>query len=317
VVRFGDRLSMTWRDVSDRFAATQAIRESEEQYRLLAENSSDVVVRIREGRFSWVSPNLGDALGWAGSAWLGRQFEEFLHPDDVASLADVRVGLAAGQRVVFRVRLLSKGGVYHWAEVHAAPYRDADGRPDGSSASFRVVDAEVRAQRELDRRARFDDLTGLLNRKEVLARIPHVMAHPRRTGDRTAVLFCDIDRLKGLNDQYGHVVGDEVIRTVADRVRASVRNDDLVARLGGDELLVILDGVHGLDDALQVAENIRASVALPMLVHETLLTPTVSVGVTLAAPGEDIDSMIARADDAMYNAKHKGRDRVVAIPPRA
>jgi diguanylate cyclase (GGDEF)-like protein len=126
-------------------------------------------------------------------------------------------------------------------------------------------------------------------------------------------MFCDVDRLKKVNDCFGHSIGDQVLRAIANSMKASVRSGDLVARIGGDEFLVMLDGVSDLDEALAIAENLRAVASQTISVPSGSITTTLSIGVTVVRPGEDIDDIIARADQAMYLAKQAGRDQVIPI----
>ena len=140
------------------------------------------------------------------------------------------------------------------------------------------------------------------------------MIHPRRAGREIAVAFCDIDDFHQVNETYGHGGGDEALRCLAERFAAVVRDDDLVARFGGDEILVVLPGVHGLDQALTIADKLRRQALEPIPVQDQKFPVSISIGVTLAHHGESADSLIARADDAMFAAKSSGKDRVVAIP---
>lgn len=127
------------------------------------------------------------------------------------------------------------------------------------------------------------------------------------------MLFCDVDRFKFINDTHGHAAGDETLRTLANRIRACVRSDDVCARMGGDELLVILDGTHALEDARQIAEKIRQAAEQPIPVGYTQVNTSLSIGLALAQPGEEFDQVMARADTAMYEAKKHGRSRVVLV----
>ena len=171
-----------------------------------------------------------------------------------------------------------------------------------------MIDDLVRAEQELERRARVDTVTGLINRHEVFERLAE---RERRSGTNTAVLFCDIDRFKDINDERGHAAGDEVLRVVGERISSAIRREDVAARIGGDELLVILAGVHDLDEAVAIAESIRTVAAEPIALGGASVTATLSIGVTIAGADEDADALVARADEAMYEAKRSGRDRVV------
>ena len=312
-VRVGDSLSVVWRDVTDRVREIHQIEASEEAYRLLAENVTDVVVRIRDDVIEWVSPSLTDTLGWSPEEWVGRDLHSFFHSEDLPLHADVHHRLDDGEKVTSRSRLRAKDLSYHWVDIAQGPFVNARGETDGLVMSFRLVDVEVAAEAALDRRARFDDLTGLANRAEVLARIGTIGEHHRRPGDETAILFCDVDRFKAVNDTFGHGAGDIVLRALAERLSGAIRSGDVAARVGGDELLAVLEGVHDIDDALRVAEKIRASACEPITVPGERVTTSLSIGVTLARPGESTDALVERADEAMYRAKQGGRNRVFAL----
>ena len=178
---------------------------------------------------------------------------------------------------------------------------------------LRVIDAETLAELGLERRARTDELTRLLNRKELMDRLGSLLKHGERD---LAVLWCDIDRFKTVNDTFGHAAGDAVLRAIGDRIRSSLRtHDDLGARIGGDELVVVRRGVHELGIATQAAERLRCSAAEPITFDGGTIAVTLSIGVTLALPHEGLDPLLARADDAMYQAKELGQNRVAAITP--
>ena len=128
-----------------------------------------------------------------------------------------------------------------------------------------------------------------------------------------AVLFCDVDWFKDVNDKYGHAAGDEVLRVTAQRIAATIRQDDVASRFGGDEILVVLTGTHDRAEAERVAEKVRLACREDINVPGAVAHITVSIGVTLAQPGQSLEDVISDADRAMYQAKESGRDRVVAI----
>jgi two-component system cell cycle response regulator len=160
-----------------------------------------------------------------------------------------------------------------------------------------------------------DELTGLYNRRYVVAHLDELMARIQADGSTdTALMMFDVDHFKQVNDQYGHPGGDDALRQLADRALRGVRSIDLVARLGGEEFVVVMPDTN-LAAAVTVAERLRQSVASePFVIHATgeKRPITISIGVAVARVGDTVDSILQRADDALYQAKNAGRNKVVA-----
>jgi len=306
-------LTVTWRDVSARSEWVESLARSEERYRLLIANASDVVAHLRGGVLVWVSPSVRSVLEWNADEIVNRDFMQIVHADDRLRARTTLERVERGQSVGVRVRVSTQDDSYHWVDIHARPFLNAAGEPDGISTSMRVVDAEVAAEADLWERATHDALTGLANRGAAIDRVKSTLAHEPRTGSLAALLFCDIDDFKTINDRYGHLAGDEVLRVLAERIEHQVRQGDLVARFGGDEFLLLLNGVRDLSDATRVAENIRAKALDPIVVEAGEIQVTMSVGVTLAGLHENVDALVTRADQAMYAAKRAGKDQVVTL----
>lgn len=285
--------------------------EAEARYRILADNAVDIIVHLRDGELAWVSPSVQAVLGRAPQDWTGSDFDQYIHPRDLEAVMTALGRVAAGESMLQRFRVRSADGNYHWVEGHGKPYVDADGNTDGLIAAVRIIDAQVEAERRLERMARFDTLTGLVNRAEAISRFEAAMRKPRPLGTYVGVLFCDVDRFKEVNDTWGHGVGDCVLATLAARIRESVRAGDTVGRMGGDEMLVLLPDIHSMDELVQIAEKIRCRAAEPIAVAGKWLSATLSIGATLAMPGESVDAITARADAAMYRAKLGDRNTVV------
>jgi diguanylate cyclase (GGDEF)-like protein len=186
--------------------------------------------------------------------------------------------------------------------------RDADGRVIGVEP---VHDDRNALLRELGRHARYEALTAALD--PATLRAQHRAGDERRSGTTTAVCFCDIDHFTEVNASYGHDAGNEVLRVTAERLRDGVRDGDRVIHIGDDEIVVVLTGVHGHDDAVAIAEMLRAATARPVDTLSGRVEPTASIGVTLVDDGETADAVIGRVDEALQRAKRGGRDQVVFV----
>lgn len=169
----------------------------------------------------------------------------------------------------------------------------------------------MRAEEQIRQLAYFDPLTGLANRSLLGNRLTQAMAARRRDGRLLALMFIDLDRFKPINDTYGHHVGDNLLKVVAERLNTCVRECDTVARLGGDEFIVVLTEVGTTADVAQVAEKLSATLAAPYLMDGLQLETTPSIGVGLFPnDGDDGDALMRNADSAMYLAKKDGRNRI-------
>ncbi|ORV51042.1 diguanylate cyclase [Mycobacterium florentinum] len=284
--------------------------DAEMRYRILADNAVDVIVHLHGREASWVSPSVVAALGGPPQHWLNSGFSDRIHPDDRDAVQTALQRVADGEAVIHRFRILSVDSGYRWVDGHAKPYVDAEGNTDGMIAALRLADDQVETERRLERLARFDTLTGLANRAETMVRLEAALQEQRPAGTYVGILFCDVDHFKDINDTWGHGVGDVVLATLAARIRESVRREDTVGRTGGDEILILLPGVHGIDEVATTADKIRDRAGEPIDVGGHAIHATLSIGATIALHAEPVSSVIARADAAMYQQKSGGRDAV-------
>lgn len=182
----------------------------------------------------------------------------------------------------------------------------------GGLWGLRLLFAELRRQEAaLQTLAATDELTGLANRRSMVQRIQHELERGERNPRPTTLLMLDLDHFKGVNDTYGHAAGDAVLRALADLCRSLLRRIDTAGRWGGEEFMVLLPETDG-DEALAAAERLRQQLAeLAIRVDGQALNVTMSVGVATSGPGTTLDEAVARADQALYEAKNTGRNRVV------
>ncbi|MGB6451482.1 MAG: EAL domain-containing protein, partial [Steroidobacteraceae bacterium] len=171
-------------------------------------------------------------------------------------------------------------------------------------------------QQRLDHLAHHDQLTGLPNRLYLAHRLPGAIEEAKRTGTMLAVLFLDLDRFKDINDSRGHETGDKLLKTVAERVRATVREQDIVVRMGGDEFVVVLESVERTELISEMAARINEALGAPVIVDGRPLTATVSIGVSLyPRDGADMGELLRYSDTAMYQAKDRGRNNFQLFSP--
>lgn len=292
------------------------LREREEQYRLLAENSVDVIACTDlDGRLTYVSPAVVEVLGFAPDELVGRHWKDLLEPVDALRI-DQTIAEIVGdptRTTSILTQATRKDGALRWFSATVRLMEDDDDEPIGLIATCRDVTGEVAARRELSHRAQFDELTEVLNRREAFARLHHASTRPRVPGDQAAVLFVDLDRFKDVNDHNGHAAGDDVLRTLTRRMNETVRAGDIVARMGGDEFVVLLDGLHDMAEAQAIADKLRLAARAPIETLGGTVRTSISVGIAPLLLGQTVDDLLAIADHAMYEAKKSGGDRVVTL----
>jgi diguanylate cyclase (GGDEF)-like protein/PAS domain S-box-containing protein len=181
----------------------------------------------------------------------------------------------------------------------------------------RVVENKLlQRHQHLEQLAHHDQLTGLPNRLYLAAHLPEAIAEAKEKGTLLAVLFLDLDRFKHVNDSRGHETGDKLLKTVAQRIRQTMRSQDVVVRMGGDEFVVILKDIQNNEKVNEAAERINQALAAPMVVDGRTLVTTVSIGVALyPRDGIDMGELLRHSDTAMYQAKDRGRNNFQLFSP--
>jgi diguanylate cyclase (GGDEF)-like protein len=191
----------------------------------------------------------------------------------------------------------------------AVAVHDLSGRRDAQTQL-------LERQQQLDHLAHHDHLTGLPNRLYLAANLPGALEEARRNSTVLAVLFLDLDRFKHVNDSRGHETGDKLLKTVAQRVRSTMRAEDLVVRMGGDEFVVVMKSVVDNEQVREAATRITNALAAPMVIDGRTLVTTVSIGVALYPhDGVDMGELLRHSDTAMYQAKDRGRNNFQLFSP--
>jgi diguanylate cyclase (GGDEF)-like protein/PAS domain S-box-containing protein len=229
---------------------------------------------------------------------------------------DDRRVLDTGEPIHGTQRMRDKRGAAHerWLEVSKIPLRDSEEKLVGMVGVTRDITHRRRFQLLLEYQARHDALTGLPNRRYVIEQIAAAMDAARREGARFALIFCDLDFFKSINDTHGHDVGDQFLRNVAQRIRQRMGRDEVLGRLGGDEFVVLCRQMAGDSHAYRVAAQVLDAVRQPLKYEDMPLKVEASIGVAFNRPDYTQPSQLMRdADAAMYQAKERGRNRIAVF----
>lgn len=297
---------------------TSAFRESEQRWAFALEGAGDGLWdwQIMQGTVT-TSDRAKLIMGWQGHAGIEPSIAELqsrMHPEDreraLAELQRCLDGSNAHLVTEFRVKD-QKGSSHEWNWVLA---RGTVVQRDRRQRAVRMIGtvSDINARRRSEERVRFmalhDPLTELANRAHFDERMHFALANARRYGEPIGLILLDLDRFKAVNDVHGHAVGDQLLQTVARRLKACVRETDTAGRIGGDEFMVLLTGPLTRESAMRVSEKIYAQISQPMDFGGLRVEITCSLGLALyPEDGTDEKSLAKAADDAMYRNKRAGR----------
>jgi diguanylate cyclase (GGDEF)-like protein/PAS domain S-box-containing protein len=314
---------ITRRSSQQREEAEAALRESEERLRLIANNVPALISYVdRNQRYRYSNRTYDDWFGIPHERMQGRTVAEVFGDEAYGRMrGDIERALG-GAAVDFEL-VAGEGARRRALQVACVPHFGKGTEVLGFYVLASDVTALKRAQedlrhaalqlqhdaRRLEFLAHHDPLTGLPNRAMFSERAREALAHARRHGKSAAFLFLDLDHFKSINDSLGHDVGDSLLKTIAQRLRASVRGDDFVARIGGDEFCVLLQEIADAREAAAVAQKLLHELEKPYRIGEHALASGASIGIAcVPQDGEDVATLLRLADLAMYRAKSLGRN---------
>jgi len=295
-------------------AQSDALRESEERFRSAFDNAPIGIALVSPtGRWLKVNRALSDILGYSEAELLELDFQTLVIPEDLGpTLIKIHELLAGrGSSCQMEQRYLHKGGETVWTSWSVSTATDIKLKQPNLIFQVQDITDKKRAEEQLQHDATHDALTCLPNRAFFMSRLGEALAKAREiAGYKVTVLFIDLDRFKYVNDSLGHIIGDELLKEIAIRLKDCMRPSDLVARLGGDEFTVLVEGRFDNSEVSRISERIqhKFSMQFELLGHEVY--SSASIGILHASEKHLTSEDVMRdADTAMYQAKRAGKAR--------
>jgi diguanylate cyclase (GGDEF)-like protein/PAS domain S-box-containing protein len=296
----------------------EALRKSQNMFQRITESVPGIlyIFDLVENRLVFANREISSILGYSheeiqqwGAVWP----ENIVHPEDFAMIKEKEKSLLAasnGDFIETEIRIKHACGEWRWVSCREMVFtRTKEGLPKQILGNAHDITGLKHAEEEIKHLAYYDELTGLPNRRLFTDFLSLEMARSRRNGKKVAILFLDLDRFKDINDTLGHEAGDELLKVVADRLKATVRAIDTVARIAGDEFTIILSSVAQVEDAAAIAQKIIDSFQMTFLIAGNECHMTTSLGISVFPDdSEEIDTLMTYADMAMYHVKKDKRN---------
>lgn len=278
--------------------------QSKEKYKVITEYAFDVIkVFNRNGRADYLSPSIKHLLGHEPSECIGKQFTEFIHPEDHAVVQkNLQLLLVTRKHCTMELRMRHIDGHYVWMEVVASPVIER-GRVINIITISRDISERYSMQEALKQMAYYDHLSGLPNRRAFDDRLQDLIDTEGQEPS-LALLLVDGNQFKQINDTYGHDAGDAVIVEMAKRLSTSVRQNDLVARLGGDEIGILIEQIRTHDQIEAIIDRIIEAFKEPFLYKHATIPIEIALGIALyPQDAQDKKALFIAADNALYESK--------------
>ncbi|MFL6214395.1 MAG: putative bifunctional diguanylate cyclase/phosphodiesterase [Blastocatellia bacterium] len=266
-----------------------------------------------DGRWMQINQSLSEIVGYNEDEFKCMNFQTITHPEDLQGFMQNVSAVLEGRTLTCQMekRYYHKLGHEVWVLVGVSLIRDSQNQQSHMIFQIQDITDRKRAEQQLVHDAFHDALTGLPNRAWFMEQLQSSLNHARKKPDRLfAMLFLDLDRFKLINDSIGHMVGDQLLIGIAQRLRQCVRPVDKVARLGGDEFTILLDSLRDEQEAIEIAERIQKQVSQPFVLNGYETFTTASIGISFSNIGyERAEDFLRDADTAMYQAKFLGKAR--------
>ncbi|MBD8037457.1 sensor domain-containing diguanylate cyclase [Solibacillus sp. A46] len=300
------------KDVTDLMKNSEKLEESENRFRIIAENANDLITLVnKDGKIIYVSPSYKNVLGYQSNEFLGKDFVHNIHPTDQERIKDVaKKSIQSGEAFTIEFKQKNANEEMLWCESIGKPVFNHKNELQHLVILTRDITLRKEYESKLKYFAYHDALTELPNRILFNKRFASAKKQFSNKNNSLAIVILDIDHFKVINDTYGHDIGDAVIKEFGARIQQSIRSHDTVARMGGDEFVILLPNIQNIENAVEIAKRIKIKMQQPWKIKGQKLTVTTSMGIAMAKFSQKItkSELIKNADIALYEAKNSGRD---------
>lgn len=309
---------------NDNRVMQQRLVKSDSLHRYIVNKSPDIVYMLNShGYFIFVNERMEKSLGYDKKDIIGQHYSNLIYDEDLDvakyTFNERRTGKRASSNI--ELRLKCKSGCKNSKNINSqhmpavinsfGMYKKVDGDDTyvGTYGIARDVTEKKKSEKIIHFQAYHDNLTRLPNRTLLKDRLIQAISHAKRNNTKLSVMFLDLDRFKNINDTLGHMVGDSLLKAVAERLKKCLREGDTLARIGGDEFTILLPEIHGREDSELIAKKIIDTLKTPFNLVEQEIFVSTSIGIAhYPDDGETIESLLKHADIAMYAIKNKGKD---------
>jgi diguanylate cyclase (GGDEF)-like protein/PAS domain S-box-containing protein len=300
-------------DITQLKMSELAALEAKERYRSIFENAVEGIYQTSpEGHYLNFNPALAQIYGYDSVQELAREISDIqkqLYVDQDKRDEFIALMTAHGHIKNFEAQVYCKHGEIIWISENAREVRDAQGKLMFYEGTVEDITERRNYQQQIEYQATHDALTGLPNRTLLSDRLQQYIGIADRYDSKVAIAFIDLDQFKIINDSMGHHAGDELLKTMADRLSGCVRESDTVVRLGGDEFVLLLTGLNKIEDISESMQRVMVAVANPCHIEERDFIVSCSIGISIYPDdGRDTSTLLKFADSAMYKSKQSGRN---------
>ncbi|HWL25842.1 MAG TPA: PAS domain S-box protein [Ureibacillus sp.] len=297
------------RDVTQKLRADSSLRESEERFRIIAENTKSIIkILTPTGKITYCSPSIEEILGIPVWNEIGKSISSNLHYEDLSLFeTTMEECMDTKQSLTLELRYIHRDGYAIWLKTTITPILNENNEVEKVMLISNDITELKQKETTLTQMAFYDYLTNLPNRRLFYKQLEQAMLTTDKTGKVSALMIVDCDKFKSINDTLGHDIGDEVIKEFANRLNVSLRNKDTISRIGGDEFTVVTPEMNSIEEVRYVAERLlkKMSESIYIQGHEIQLTASIGIAI-YTANSYSMDELFRIADQCLYRSKELG-----------